>query len=99
MQETRIQSLGWQDPLEKGMATHSSIFFLFIIFIWLHQVLVEEHGIYFNQGPNPGPLHWEHGVLATGLPGKSQLQYSCLENSMELGLPWYEIFLLPLFSC
>ena len=23
MQETRIQSLGWEDPLEKGMATHS----------------------------------------------------------------------------
>ena len=26
MQETRIQSLGQQDPLEKGTATHSSIF-------------------------------------------------------------------------
>ena len=25
MQETGIQSLGWEDPLEKGMATHSSI--------------------------------------------------------------------------
>ena len=25
MQETWIQSLGWEDPLEKGMATHSSI--------------------------------------------------------------------------
>ena len=25
MQETCIQSLGWEDPLEKGMATHSSI--------------------------------------------------------------------------
>ena len=25
MQETRIQSLGWEDPLEKGMASHSSI--------------------------------------------------------------------------
>ena len=23
--ETRVQSLGWKDPLEKGMATHSSI--------------------------------------------------------------------------
>ena len=26
MWETRVQSLGWEDPLEKGMATHSSIF-------------------------------------------------------------------------
>ena len=25
MQETRIRSLSWEDPLEKGMATHSSI--------------------------------------------------------------------------
>ena len=25
MRKTRIQSLGWEDPLEKEMATHSSI--------------------------------------------------------------------------
>ena len=25
MQEKRVQSLGWEDPLEKGMATYSSI--------------------------------------------------------------------------
>ena len=25
MPETWIQSLGWEDPLEKGIATHSSI--------------------------------------------------------------------------
>ena len=25
MQETQVQSLGWEDPLEKGKATHSSI--------------------------------------------------------------------------
>ena len=24
-QETQVQSLGWEDPLEKGMATHTSI--------------------------------------------------------------------------
>jgi len=24
MLETQVQSLGWEDPLEKGMATHSS---------------------------------------------------------------------------
>ena len=26
VQETRVQSLGWKDPLEKGMVTYSSIF-------------------------------------------------------------------------
>ena len=25
MWETQVQSLGWENPLEKGMATHSSI--------------------------------------------------------------------------
>ena len=25
IQETRVRSLGWEDPLEKGKATHSSI--------------------------------------------------------------------------
>jgi len=25
MEETQVQSLGWEDPLEKGMANHSSI--------------------------------------------------------------------------
>ena len=25
VQETWVQTLGWEDPLEKGMATHSSI--------------------------------------------------------------------------
>ena len=25
MQETRVQSLGWEDPLEKEIATHSNI--------------------------------------------------------------------------
>ena len=25
MQETQVQSLGWEDPLKEGMATHSSI--------------------------------------------------------------------------
>ena len=25
VQETQVQSLGWEDPLEKGMAEHSSL--------------------------------------------------------------------------
>ena len=27
-----------------------------------------------NQGSNPCPLHWKHGVLTTGLPGKPPKQ-------------------------
>ena len=38
MLETWVQSLGWEDPLEKGKATHSSI--------WPG----EFHGLYSPQG-------------------------------------------------
>ena len=37
MQETQVGSLGQEDPLEKGMATHSSIF------AW-RNLWTEEHG-------------------------------------------------------
>ena len=39
-----------------------------------YELLVATCGIKFpEQGLNPGLLHWELGVLATGPPGKSQL--------------------------
>ena len=41
MQETWVQSLGWEDPLEKGMATHSSILTWRIL-------LTEEPGDLYN---------------------------------------------------
>ena len=31
MKETWVQSLGWEDALEKGMATHPSILFFFFL--------------------------------------------------------------------
>ena len=33
IRETWVQSLGWEDPLEKGKATHSSILALRILWI------------------------------------------------------------------
>ena len=45
MQETQVQSLGQEDPLEKDMATHSNILlyiYIYIIlftYLWLHWVL------------------------------------------------------------
>ena len=42
------------------------------LFLWLCWVLAAACGIQFpDQRSNPGPLHWKHGVLATGPPGKS----------------------------
>ena len=34
MQETPVQILGWEDPLEKGQATHSSILGLLLQLSW-----------------------------------------------------------------
>ena len=33
VQETQVQSLGWEDTLEKGMATHSSVISFFHHFL------------------------------------------------------------------
>ena len=45
-------------------------FFFFYCTVW-------PKGSYFpNQGLNLCPLHWEQGVLTTGLPGKSQHEWS-----------------------
>ena len=41
VQETWVRSLGWENPLEKGMATHSSI-----LVFWPR----EFHGLYSRQG-------------------------------------------------
>ena len=38
--ETWVQSLGQEDPLEKGMATHSSILFFFFFFNLFNRRLV-----------------------------------------------------------
>ena len=41
----------------------------------VHEVLVVAHWIQFPvQGLNPDTLHWEHGILTTGPPGKAPAQ-------------------------
>ena len=49
IQETGTQSLGWEDPLEKGIATHSSI--LAWIITW-----TEELGELLSMGPKESLL-------------------------------------------
>ena len=46
MQETWVQSLGWEDPLEEGMATHSSIL------VWRIPMNKEEPGRLQSMGNN-----------------------------------------------
>ena len=44
MQETQVQSLAWEDPLEKGMATYSSIL------AWKIPWTEEPCGLYSSRG-------------------------------------------------
>ena len=39
--ETWVQSLGWKDPLEEGMATHSSFL------AWINQWTKKTRGLHF----------------------------------------------------
>ena len=74
MQETQVRSLGWEDPLEKEMATHSSILFFFLIYLfdckgsWLQYV--RSNFLTRNQTPNLC-IEPFFRVLAIGPPGKS----------------------------
>ena len=49
------------------------LFFFLIFFIYLAVpgLSCSMWDLVPDQGSNPDPLHWEHGVLATGPPGKS----------------------------
>ena len=47
-----------------------------LIFTVALGLLAVAYGIQFTgEGSNPGPPHWEHGVLATGPPGKSHILF------------------------
>ena len=47
MQETQVPSLGWDDPLEKGMATHFSILAWKIP--WTEELWATVHGVAKSQ--------------------------------------------------
>ena len=49
MQETQVRCLGWEDPLEKGMATHS------IILAWKIPRTEEPAGLQSTESQTVGP--------------------------------------------
>ena len=63
------------------------------LFIWLHWVFVAACRVFIaacriqfpDQGSNPGPLHWERGVLTTGPPGKSPFYYKFKKYYQVMG--------------
>ena len=71
MWETRVQSLGWEDPLEKEMATHSSILphgqrSLVGYSPWGHKGSDTTERLYFH-------FHWQAGHLPLAPPEKLPL--------------------------
>ena len=58
MQETRVQSLGWEDPLQKGMATHSNIL------AWRIPWTKEPGVIAYSFFPGKVPITGKEPVLA-----------------------------------
>ena len=76
----------WRD--QSPAHTLISFFFFFqfylLIYIWPQQV-----GFYFpDQGSNPCPLQWKHGVLITRQPGKSlHLDSDLVTLMLDLWLP------------
>ena len=83
MQETWVRFLGWEDPLQKGMATHSSI------------LPGEFHSLYSPWGCKEWDtterlsLHFSLSCIGEG--NGNPLQYSCLENPRDGGAWWAAI--------
>ena len=78
MQETQVRSLGWDNPLENGMATHSSIF------AWRISWTEEPDGLHTIHGVAESD-RTERLILSTFLfggilPSFSGSQFSHLEN-------------------
>ena len=73
MQETCIRSLGWEDPLQEGMATHSSILAWRIL--W-----TEEPGELQSRGLQRVGLGWatKHSIA------KGEALYSRQKQALEL---------------
>ena len=91
MRDTQVQSLGWEDLLEKGMATHSGIH--------APSPLIKRGSKKFWGFPGGSEVKASAYIVGDlGLipgsgrsPGEGNgntLQYSCLENPMDGGAWW-----------
>ena len=90
MRETRVRSLGWEDSLEKEMATHSSIL------AWKISGTEEPGGLPSVGSPGVGhdwcDLACMHACIGEG--NGNPLQYSCLENSRDRGAWWAAVYVV-----
>ena len=104
MWEIWVRSLGWEDPLEKGKATHFSILAwrihrLIFMDYTVHEVtksctqLSDFHLLTQGDGEEPACNVGDLGSISGSgrYPGEGNgypLQYSCLENPMDREAWW-----------
>ena len=102
--ETWVRSLGWEDPLEKEMTTHSSILAWRIP--WIEEpgglqstglqraslvAQIVKNCLQYRQLKCPSSSRPEFYPWGRRSPGEGNgypLHYSCLENSMDRGVWW-----------
>ena len=84
MQETWVRSLGWEDPLEKGQATHTSVLGLPL---WLS--LKRIHLQFRRPGFNPwiGKIPWRRERLPTPVFWPGEFHAQSME-SLRVGHDW-----------
>ena len=80
VQETWVQSLDWEDALEKGMATHSTIL------AWR----IPDRGCKESNTTERLPFHFSLSCIGEG--NGNPLQCSCLEDPRDGGAWWAAIY-------
>ena len=79
MQETQVESLGWEDPLEKGMATHSSIL------AWRIPCTEEPGGLQSMESQSQTQLSDEHSLSqGTSMNGQVESESVSLSGCLAL---------------
>ena len=66
MRETRVPSLGWEDPLKKGIATRSLFFFSILIYLGLRWDFGAVLGLSRVAASRSHCLAAEHGLSSSG---------------------------------
>ena len=85
MWETQVQSLGWEDPLEKEMAPHSSTL---AWKIYGQRSLVGCSPWGCEESDTTERLHFHISLSCIGEGNGNPLQYSCQGNPMDRGAWW-----------
>ena len=95
MQQTWVQSLGWEDPLKEGMATHSSML------AWRIPWIEERGGLYSSWGRKESDtteqLSTQHSCYTCNLSKKCTVVALNPPNLMKIASWVAELFLFFLF--